>query len=262
MRRAWPAYVVAGVLTIVGGAPAAPLPEPERPTDVVRYEHDRLTLRTEHMTRAEVVRQLAAASGASVRGDMPAGDVSVTLESVPLTVALDRILGKQSYMLTYKGDGTLRAIEMLGAGVPVVVTPVPPGARSSPAPHASIVQQRAAAPLQRELPVSQQLIESLGGDPPTIERLLHAVVGESRADLRAEAREALLNAITTHPEIEAAYLASLGPVEDGALLGALRAQSSADGAAEWFGALAVRAHNQELKRKANAVLGELQRAKM
>ncbi len=222
----------------------------------LRYADGRLTLRVERMPIADVLHRIGDATGAVVRGDVPSGEVTVALESVPISVALDTILGSHSFMLTYGAHGALRSIDLLGTGPPVTLFPTPAAGRT---PGISLAaEQQQANVLQREVPAWGELQGAFAGtEPLTVGRLLHAVVSDGRPGVRAAAREVVLNAFVEHPEVEAAYLSTLTPVDDATLAGMLRGSNVDGSAEEWLSAVTARAQSQALKEKAAAVLREL-----
>jgi len=225
----------------------------------VRYVDGRLTLRVERAPIADVLRRIGDATGAVVRGDIPFGEVTVALENVPLSVALDTMLGSHSFMLTYGAHGALRSIDLLGAGP--AITPAP---AATPAAGAVAVAARPLAAeeaqagiLQREVPAWGDLKGAFGTETITVGRLLHAVTDDQRPEVRAAARESILDTFLQSPEVEAAYLSTLAPVDDATLANMLRGRN-VDGVAEdWFAAVAMRARSPELKQKAAAVLQAL-----
>ncbi len=225
----------------------------------VRLERGRLTLRVAEMPLAELLAELERQSGATIRGAVPARTVTADLSDVPLAEALDTLLGKESFMLTYGGDGSVRAIALLAAGT--APAPPPPSAPSPAATPGGTVplaeEQRQATVLQRPVTVSPALAQAVGEEQPSVGRLLHAAVGERRAGLRAEARDAVLATFARDPETEAAYLSTLRPVADSVLANMMRTRSIEGSAEEWFTAVATRAHSEELKEKAAAVLDAL-----
>jgi len=89
--------------------------------------------------------------------------------------------------------------------------------------------------------------------------VLHAAVQEHDPAARAAARDAALGALTVDPEVEAAYLSTLAPVDDAVLAKILRASAAEGAAEEWMAALVARAPSAELRAKAAAVLTALQR---
>lgn len=242
--------VVCAALAVLAWGTSAPAWSAESQPEV-RYADGRLTVHVDHMPVGEVLRRIADATGAAVRGDAPAGDVTLAVDNVPITVALDTMLGKHSFMLTYGAKGALRSIELLGAGVPM--SPVP--AATAPPPLAA--EEAQATTLQRNVPAWGSLIGAFGDEPLTVGRLLHAVINDQRPDVRAAARESILDAFVASPEVEAAYLSTLTPVDDPTLASLLRASSDGTSAEEWLAALAARARSPELKKKAASVLAVL-----
>jgi len=150
-------------------------------------------------------------------------------------------------------------IEMLGSGPPV--SPMPSVATlATPSPRPPLAEEEdQAVVLQRPVAVAGPLAEAIGSEQAPVGRVLHAAAQEHDPAVRAAARDAALGAITADPEVEAAYLSTLAPVDDAVLAQILRA-SGADGAAEeWMTALVARAPSAELRAKAAAVLTALKR---
>ncbi|HJQ84894.1 MAG TPA: hypothetical protein VKA21_12505 [Candidatus Binatia bacterium] len=122
MRRVAVPVLVALVLAARAPAGAAPL---ER----LEYRDDRLTLRAKGTPIGDVLDALRRESGAELRGEPPTGDVSATLDAVPLRDALERLLGEQSFTLTYGENGRLKAIQLKGGPLPALP---PEPARAEP----------------------------------------------------------------------------------------------------------------------------------
>jgi hypothetical protein len=243
-----------GILLIglLAGAPA--WGDPAQPE--VRYADGRLTLKLERVPIAVVMRRIGEATGATVRGDIPFGEVTVTVENVPISLALDTVLGSHSFMLTYGAGGALRTIDLLGSGPPVTpgmpMMPVPV-AGATPA-RALAAEEQQAAVLQQNVPAWGALKGAFGEEPLTVGRLLHAVVNDQRPEVRAAARESVLSAFLEHPEVEAAYLSTLTAVDDTTLASMMRAASPDGSATDWMSAVAQRARSPELKQKAAAIV--------
>ena len=238
------------LLALLAGAPVAADDAPPQ----VRYVDGRITLRVERAAIADVLHRIGDATGAVVRGDIPFGEVTVALENVPLSVALDTMLGSHSFMLTYGAHGALRSIDLLGAGP--AITPAP-AATPAAAARPLAAEEAQAGVLQREVPAWGDLKGAFGTETLTVGRLLHAVTDDQRSEVRAAARESILDTFLQHPEVEAAYLSTLAPVDDATLAAMLRGRN-VDGVAEdWFSAVALRARSPELKQKAAAVLQAL-----
>src|SRR5689334_21840566 len=101
-RRAGRLVVVLAALACASVAGAAP---PD-----VRYRAGRVTVHVHAAPLAGVLDAIARDAGAAVRGDVPSRDVTLDLDDVPLDDVLARLLGKDSFALTYAPDGGLRAI--------------------------------------------------------------------------------------------------------------------------------------------------------
>ncbi|MEO6028559.1 MAG: hypothetical protein ABIR79_16960 [Candidatus Binatia bacterium] len=225
----------------------------EPAADVVRYEDGRLTVRATDAPLDRVLGQIAAVTGATMRGAMPSRTASFDFTALTLSDGLTRILGAESFMLTYSGDGTIRTIDLLGRGAAPPPSPRPSGAARPPLAD----EEAQAAVLQQPVAVSGPLRRALGSSTPAVGRVLHAVTLEHRTTVRAAAREAALGAFVRDPAIEAAYLSTLVPVDDATLARMLRATAAEGAAEEWMAALAARAPSPALREKATAVLAAL-----
>jgi hypothetical protein len=234
--------------------------DPGAPT--VKFEQDRLTVRVDAMPLKEVLDRVAKATGATIRGSVPDRTVTVSVTAAPLSEGLETILGSHSFILKYGSGGAPRAVELLGAGEPVALVPAAtpgvaavPGVAATPGPLEA--EEAQAKILQRTVRVSGDLAAAVGSEQPAIGRLLHAVVREPDAGVRAAARDALIAALSGDPEAEAAYLSTLTPVENEVLANMLQKSSAEDGAAAWMAYLAARAPSEALRAKAAAVLALL-----
>src|SRR5689334_23648512 len=79
----------------------------------VRYRAGRLTVHVHDAALGVVLDAIAHGAGATVRGDPPSRAVTLDVDDVPLDDVLARLLGKESFALTYAPDGGLRTIELL-----------------------------------------------------------------------------------------------------------------------------------------------------
>jgi hypothetical protein len=184
-------------LVLVLAAEAALAAEATPP--VVRYEQDRLTVRVTDMPLDRLLAEIAAVTHATIRGDAPSRTGSFDFTAVSLREGLTHVLGAESFMLTYASDGTLRAIELLGKGVPVAMAPSP---RPSGSPRAE--EEPPADVLQRRIAIPPALAKKIGSETAPIGRVLRAAVHERDASLRAAAQETALDALRNDPELEAA----------------------------------------------------------
>ena len=228
----------------------------------VRWTGDRLTVHATAEPLARVLDVIASTTGIEVRGNVPAAEVTVALDDVPLATALETILRDQSFILRYGSDGALRAIDLLGGGRPAAIAASPivaPSPAHSASPRSLEDEERQAAVLQRRVHVSARVAAALGTDTPTAGDLVHTALGNDDAGIRASMREAILTAFATDPDLEAAYLSTLTPVADATLASMFRRMARGTAAEELMTALASRAPSQELRHKAGAILAELRK---
>lgn len=240
------------VLGLACGAAVQVLAAPTPAPDAVRWADGRLSVRATDASLDRVLAEIAAATGATVRGEVDARRVTIDFRALAPADGLARILGAESFMLTYAADGSLRTIELLARGAPVTPIPVPSPRR----PLADAEDQ--AVVLQRPVAVAGPLAAAVGGDEAPIGRVLHAVIMEPDPATRAAARTVVLSAFVEDPTVEAAYLSTLEPVADPVLARILQA-SAADprSVEEWMGVLAAGAPSAALRAKAAAVLAVL-----
>jgi hypothetical protein len=243
---------------VIGLALAVAVARGDEPGHVVRYERDRLTVRVTEVPLDHLLGQIAAVTRATIRGSAPPRSITIDFTAVPLSEGLTRILGEESFMLTYGADGTPRTIDLLARAT--AASPMPSVA-ATPSPRPPLAEEEEqAAILQRQVAVGGPLADALGTEHVAIGQVLHAVLREPNATVRAAAREQALAAFTRDPEIETAYLSTLTPVDDTVLANVLRSTAVGDGSAEeWMAALATRAPSAALRAKAAAVMTVMQR---
>ncbi len=249
----WLAAAVIVIVACVCGAEA----QTPRP-DLVEYSDGRLTVSVTAMPLDRLIAEIAAATSVVVRGSVTTRAVTIDFTRIKLADGLTRIFGAESFMLTY-ADGQPRTMTLLGQGTGGTMPSSPAVALGAPTPKPPLAdEEEKAAILQRPVTLSGPLSNALGTRAP-IGSVLHATVQQGDADARAGARDAVLGAMVSDPEIATAYLSTLTPVADAVLADMLRTSSGADGAAEeWMTALVTRAPNEALRQKAAAVLAVLQ----
>jgi hypothetical protein len=230
--------------------------------DVVHYEHGRVTVRATDAPLDRLLRDIANQTGATMWGNPPSRTVSFDMHDVPLADALQRMMGADSFMLTYGTDGRVRTIRFLGRGEAVVyASPAPsPAAAEAAAPAAPLAEEeKQAAVLQKQVVVQDYppLRRALGTTLPSIGEVLHATTVNANPNVRSGAREVALATFASDPAVEAAYLSTLEPVDDATLAKMLSSASSPGAAAEWMGVLSTRASSPALRAKASAVLTHL-----
>jgi hypothetical protein len=199
-------------------APDATAAGAAEPAGVISVRGDRLTVQVSDLPLDEVLRRIAQPSEAEVHGSVVTPrNVTADFTDVPLQDGLSRLLGEQNFLLTYRVDGRLRRLTLLGGAVEVPAEtrvvragPEPPQAESSPGDL-----------LQRRIPVRGKLQDFLGQDGATLQQLMDIALRQDDAALRTEAVTVGLNAIDTQPDLRAAVVRSLGGAGDQVLEGLL-----------------------------------------
>ncbi|MCC6765603.1 MAG: hypothetical protein IT293_13160 [Deltaproteobacteria bacterium] len=243
-----------GSLAAAARAAATPTPAPA----AVRWADGRLSVRVVDAPLDRVLAEIAAVTRATVRGEVEARPVTIDFTALPIADGLARLLGAESFMLTYAGDGSLRTIDLLTRGAPAAPAP---SVGSAPSPRPPLAEEEDQAfVLQRPVAVAGPLAAAVGSDEAPVGRVLHAAVMERDPAARAAARDAGLAAFARDPEVEAAYLSTLTPVDDAVLARILQASAGDPRSVEeWMSALAARAPSAALRAKAAAVLAVLPR---
>ena len=217
----------------------------------VRYRAGRLTVHVRDAALGAVMDAIARDTGAAVRGEAPARDVTLDVDDLPLDDVLARLLGKDSFALTYGPDGRVRTIELLAVGRSVPPWP-PPGADAS----TGVSPERQAEVMGRRVDVSGRLATALGTRRPTVGDLIHGAVRAKDDRARADAQRRVLAAFAADPEVEDVFTRTLAAIDDRTVASTFRSWSQA-GAREFIAALATRARSPELRTKAAAVLRQI-----
>jgi hypothetical protein len=189
------------------------------------YRSDRLSVRLERVPLDEVLTEIAAASGAEVRGaPSNARDVTADFEDVPLPEALHRLLGDQNFMLRYGEGDRLRTIELFGGAgdSPTVSLSAASAPTRSPAAGSTLPQEVAVAmsALARHppVPVDGSLAAALGSETAT----LHAALSKALRGAAGLRAEELANQIASEAKTAELRAKALS------ILHRLRATASAD----------------------------------
>jgi hypothetical protein len=216
---------------------------------VVRWADGRLTIHAADVPLGTVLRDVAGATGVELHGAPVDRAVSADLDGVPLEDALVQLLGRDNFALTYRADGRVRAIEVLGAAADRGFwPPVSPPADSPEDP--AIPRDREV--MSRTVSVHGRAAKALGTERPMVGQLVIAAFREENRAARADIQRAALAAMARDPEVEATFARSLVPIEDGALAEILRRWNET-GSDEFLAKLASQAGSPELRAKAAAV---------
>src|SRR5262249_8896455 len=176
-----------------------------------------------------------------IRGSVLAQrDVTTDFESVPVQEGLHRLLGDQNFLLTYREDGTLRTLALLGGSE-----------QASSSTRVVKSGSASATPgelLQRSVPVpaGSRLAAVLGRDSATLQQLVDIVRNQDDAGLRMEALRAGLGAVDSQQDLRAATIKSLGETDDATLENMLRGVAG-DRAREIVSQVAAISHTGEIR---------------
>jgi hypothetical protein len=196
-----------------------------------------LTATLERVPVATVIATLVEQTGAELRGEvLTPHDVTVELHDVPLDEALERILGDQSFTLTYDADGRLKRIVLGGEAVRTpTAKPGAPVTAGGPAPwppnkEVADAARRVAEFIQSDptVPVRGRLAKALGTETSTFKQVVTAAIKHEDARVRAEARRATVKSLVADPELRVAVVTTIDSIPDDALVKALRSAAGAD----------------------------------
>src|SRR5262245_5050401 len=202
------------VTWVQGGAADAPTPK------TIVLTGDKLTVKVDAVPLGDVLQAVVAPSNGEIHGSVKQPhDVTTDFEDVPLQDGLARLLGDQNFVLTFREDGTLRAVPLLGgaqdesSGARIVKQGQPPQPSASP-----------GELMRRTVPVPPggRLALFLGQPTATLQQLLDISLRQDDAALRVEAMRAGLGAIDTQADLKAMVVKSLSDVDDHTLENVLR----------------------------------------
>jgi hypothetical protein len=229
----------------LGGAADAPPPK------TIALKGDKLTVKVNAVALDDVLQAVVAPSHGEIRGTVKQPhDVTIDFEEVPLQDGLARLLGDQNFVLTFREDGTLRAVTLLGgpqdesSGAKIVK-------QTQPAqPSAS-----AAELMQRNVPVPPggKLALFLGQPSATLQQLLDISVRQDDASLRVEAVRAGLGAIDTQADLKGMVVKALSDVDDHTLENVIRGLAQ-DRARELVSQMAAITRTPEIRTRTTQLL--------
>jgi len=250
------APVAAALLLVVAGSGVAASAAP-----VVSVHDDRVTARLDGVPLPDVVRALAAATGADVRGTPdPDRRVTTDLADVPLVDAMPRILGSESFTLKYRTDGRLAAIVLLGApsaAPPPAATPAAGSEAPSPAgPKGFPLVLSRAVSRHRPVALPDALAAAMGAPTATFPELLDRAMRDDDGVTRTEASMVVLGALEKESRLRRSFLRSLLRLND-ADRAALMAGEDGERFREILEVVAAHSREPSLQKKAATVLGQL-----
>jgi len=206
----------------------------EKPRRIVAYHEDRLTLHVAKMPIRDVLNELSRQSGAEIRGEVPEHHaVSADFDDIPLSEALERLLGKQNFALGYGEESRLIRITLLGGPLPppektadatekAAATPQPPGDHQKPWPPDGDVRRSAETvwrfmDAEKEYPIGGRLAEALHTKRATFRQLAFAAAREQDRRVRGLALMASLNLVESDPEVRDAFFVAMDSLGDEAI---------------------------------------------
>ena len=222
---------------------------PETPGREIHLNGDRLTVRVTGVPLDDVLNAIADQSDAEIRGSvLTPRDITTDFENVPVQDGLHRILGDQNFLLTYRQDGTLRTLALMGGP-------------EEASPRTRVVKAGAGQPstlaelMQRSVPVppGSKLARFLGHDSATLQQLGDVVRGQDDVGLRMEAMRAGVGGIDSQQDLRDAVVKALQGTDDAAIQSAARGLSG-DRARETVSQIATLSHTPEIRTRMLGVL--------
>jgi hypothetical protein len=215
------------------------VPTGAKPLEKLEYKNDRVTMRAEDTPLADIIDALKRQSGAELHGTAPERNVTLNLDDVPLREALERLLGEQSFALTYGDQNKLKKLELRGGPVAakgIGEKPAGSGSESASAPSESmnlgIHDGKTPAHwvavhdgLRANVPVSGRLREAAGGERASWDFVLSTASQRKDPELRNDAIRAGVHAVENDPEMREGVIGSLLRMNDEQLAGYIKAMA-------------------------------------
>jgi hypothetical protein len=205
---------IALAAVLVAGSVGAEEPESKAPGGdappprTITLQGDRLTVRVADVPIEEILQAVTAPSKAEIRGAVKEPRaVTIDFADVLLQDGLGRLLGEQNFALTYREDGSLKALNLLGG--PVESSTEARIVKNTPTTSPQPAATSAAGVLQRSVPVSGKLQQFLGQSTGTMQQLIDITMHQDDAALRREAVRAGLSAIDSAPDLRTTVVKSL-----------------------------------------------------
>jgi hypothetical protein len=181
-------------LILVAALSGSPLAGPV-PVEL-HYDDGLLTVHLVQVPLDHVVELLEEETGLEMRGELrDQRQVTKRFEAVPLPEALDRLLGRQNFVLRFDADGRPAAVDLYGLSAPRFVE------KREPKPVANVLSLFAGAPPVALSPVLRQ---ALGAGVARPSRLFVAAVHQRDPAVRIEAGRAFLAAVEGNPALRQA----------------------------------------------------------
>jgi hypothetical protein len=255
-------FAVARALLVIGGLALGlgsthALAETE-PADAaappVGIQRDRITGDFTGMSVEDALRQIATATGADVVGTVVDDrQITLKLNDVPLEVAMQRILGTQSFSLVFDGQGGLRRIRLINA--PAATAPSTARVPATPATAVTNPAQLFAI----EVPISTvgPLAEALGtGGKASLQQLFELAARSDDAGVRVAAIDASMAAIERDANLQGSIDRMLSGVDNESLAMMIRS-SAGERATELMSRVLSRTRRPEFRQRVVDMLRSL-----
>jgi hypothetical protein len=236
-------------------APSKPGAVEGAPDRTITVQHDLLTVRVTDVSLDEVLRAVTEPSKAEIRGTLKdSHTVSADFADVPLQEGLTRLLGEQNFVLTYREDGTLKALTLLGG-------PVEPAAQTKVVKNTgTTLPPMPANPLellQRSIPISGRLQQVVGQPNATLQQLVDLGLRQEDPMVRQEAIHAAMGAIDSQPDLRNVVVGSFMSMDDETLGNTLRNLGAGDRLHEVVAQMATVSRTPEIRSRGMRLLRSL-----
>lgn len=229
---------------------------------LVEVRDDRITARLDGVPVEDVLAAIVRATGATLRG-VPREPRAVTaeLEAVPLTLAMPRIVGDQSFTLEYGAGGRLTAIVLRGGPAPPPAPAAPVAEAGAPAPSPAgppampLVLGRAFT-RHRPVTLPEPLVAALGETQIGFVDLMETAAGNDDGLTRAQATQVVLSTLEREGRVRRAFLRSLRAL-DAESVAMLADGEGGDGFREMLEYVAAHSRERGLQKKTAVFLEQL-----
>jgi hypothetical protein len=225
----------------------------------VAIARDRITGEFVGVPAEEALRQIAAATGADVVGTVLEGrQVTVKLDDVPLEVAMQRILGAQSFSLVFDARGGLRRIRLINAPA---AGPSGPSRVATPPPNPIVANPAQFMAIEVAISTVGPLAEQLGpSGKATMGQLFELAARSEDAGVRVAAVDASMAAIERDPNLQGSIDKMLTGVDDQSLAMMIRG-SAGERASELMSRVLSRTRRPEFRQRVVNMLRSLRETK-
>jgi hypothetical protein len=207
--------VVAVAVGLLAGVAFAADPTPSR-ARAVTVRGDRVSLNVERMRAQDVLRDIARQTGSTLQGEVLEGrEVTLDLDAVSLREAVQRVLGEQSFTLTYGDDGKLRTIALRGGPEAAVTTTtlgsVPIGPDETPPGWRAVF---VSFDHRKKIPLRGRLAQHIGRDAVAWDYLGNTAFYDDDPRIRTEAVRTGLRAFEEDEALQQALFEAAAGMSD------------------------------------------------